>query len=163
MSASTAGALKAYIETLGLGVAAFRDVAPDNQPLPYIVIQEGISVRSEPAFNSYDDPEVHVSEAAQVVVCQQWRDPLTGAVVESYTLADAVQRALDGKRTTTAPTWVGGMTASAGVRIPDVEDNTVRTVIDVEIRRTLYRIGETVPGAPPPPEPQPVVDTYGGY
>lgn len=140
MSASSSGALKAWLESQGLGISFYRDRAPDNQALPYGTISEGISITSEPAFNAHDDPEGHVREVVQVDLWEQWRNPTTGAVTESYTLADATVLALDGKRATTAPTWVGGMTVVGSVRLVEVEVNTIHTAITVEIRRTLARL-----------------------
>lgn len=139
MSATSAGAIKAYIETLGLGLPVFRDRAPDNQALPYITITEAISIVPEPAFNSYDDPDGHVRELAQVDLWQQWRHE-GGGVAENYSLPDALTKALDGRRTTTAPTWVGGMTVTGVVRLLELDINTVHVAITVEIRRTLTPI-----------------------
>lgn len=139
MSATTAGALKAWLESQGLGVPWFRDRAPANQPLPYGTIDEGIAITEDAAFNSFDDPEGHVVEVATVHLWEQWRDPATGALTESPTLADAVFLALKGKRPTTAPTWVGGMTADRR-RIPEEANNAVHNAFNVTIRRTLTRL-----------------------
>lgn len=148
MAATTAGAIKAYLETLGLGVAVYRDRAPENTPLftdagaarPYVTVTEGISVVTDPAFNSFDDDQSHVIELAQVDVWQPWRYPEpAGGIAESYTLPDAVMAALDGSRLAEAPTHVAGMRLTGAVRLLEVDDNVVHHAFTVEIRRILTR------------------------
>lgn len=140
MAASLGGAIKALLESQGLGVPVFRDRAPANQSLPYVVVYEGIAVVPEVAFNAYDDPEGHVSELVQVSLYQQWRDSLTGGLVESYTLADAMTLALHRNHLTTAPFHVAGMRVTEGpVRVLDVDDNSVNHAVTVEVRRVLQR------------------------
>lgn len=162
MSLTTANALKAWLESQGLGVAVYRDRLTEDKALPYITVSESISITGEPAFNSFDDPEGHVREVAQVDLWQRWLDPMSNTLGESPTLADAVMLALDGKRATTAPTWVGGMTVDGAVRLLNVEGNYVHTAITVSIRRTLHRTGAVLPGDPTPLPVAPA-DTYGGY
>ena len=52
MAATIAGALKAHIESLGLGLAAYRDEAPEGATLPYCVITEAVAT----------DPDGRVTE-----------------------------------------------------------------------------------------------------
>ena len=67
MAASTAGALKAYIESLGLSLPAFRDKKPTGQDLDrWVEITEDVSTVPDGAFNAFDDPDGHVSEVAGV-------------------------------------------------------------------------------------------------
>lgn len=163
MAASLGGAIKALLEGQALGVPVFRDRAPDNQPLPYIVVYEGIAIVAEPAFNAYDDPEGHVTELAQVSLYQKWRDEVTGALAESYTLADAMTLALHRNRLTTAPFHVAGMRVTEGpVRVLDPDDNSVNHAVTVEVHRMLHRLGAVLPGDPTPLPPAPA-DAYGGY
>lgn len=140
MSANTANAIKAYIETLGLGVSVYRDRAPNNIAPPYITVIEGISITSDPAFNAFDDPEKHVVELAQVDVWQAWHDAAGTGVVESYTLADAVAKALDGGLPTSPPTRVMGMRLTGMVRLLDPDQNIVHHALTVEVRRTLTAV-----------------------
>jgi hypothetical protein len=148
MAANTANAIKAYLESLGLGVSVYRDAAPKNTGLPYILVHEGISVVPEPTFNSHDDTEGHVRELAQVDVWQIWKNLRTDTIEESYTLPDAITRALNGARLADAPTHVAGVRVIGVVRTignPDPKardgavgaDDKVRHAITVEVRRTL--------------------------
>lgn len=140
MAASLGGAIKALLESQGLGVPVFRDRAPSDQPLPYVVVFEGIAVVPEVAFNAFDDPEGHVLELVQVSLYQQWRDPVTQTLTESYTLADAMALALHRNHLTTAPFHVAGMRVTEGpVRVLDVDDNSVNHAVTVEVRRVLQR------------------------
>lgn len=163
MAASLAGAIKALLESQSLGLPVFRDRAPDNQPLPYVVVFEAISIVASDAFNAYDDPEGHVTELAQVSLYQQWRDPGTRALTEDYGLADSMTQALRLNRLTTAPFHVAGMRVTEGpVRVLDESDNSVNHAVTVEVHRMLHRIGAVLPGDPTPLPPAPA-DTYGGY
>ena len=149
MAANSANAVKALLESLGLGVSVYRDAPAKNAALPYILVHEGISVVPDNAFNAFDDPEGHVRELVQVSVWQTWKNLRTGDIVESYTLPDAVYKALRGGRLPDAPTHVTGMTVTGMVRLvgdpsPTTrnapgrgEDDKVHTAITVEVRRTL--------------------------
>ena len=150
MSASTAGALKALLESGGLGVAVYRDRAVENATLPHVTVSEGIAITSEGVFSAFDDPERHVVELAQVDVWQQWRHPTSRTVLESYTLPDAVLSLLQGNRLSTAPTPVMGMVVQSMVRLLEVSTNTVHHAITVQVHRVLLR-------------PTPLVTTGGGY
>jgi hypothetical protein len=143
MAASTAGALKAYLEAQGLGVSVYRDTAPETASLPYITVTESISVTPDAAFNAFDDPQGHVREVVQVDIWQQWRDPDTNALVESYSLPDAVTLALTGSRLSSAPTPTPGVTLQGVRRLlePPDEPSVVHHAITVELRRQLSRTG----------------------
>ncbi len=138
MAASTGGAIKALLEAQGLGVSVFRDQKPADQNLDdWITVLEDISTTPDGAFNAYDDPEGHVSELAQVDIWQQARHPSTRVVSESYTLADAVMKALHGARLTAAPKHVSGMQVVGRVRLLEPENNIVHTALTVQVRRVL--------------------------
>jgi len=148
VSASTAGAIKAFLEARGLGVSVFRDEAPKQadgspHPLPYVTVAEAISIVRDPAFNSHDDPAGHVIETAQIDVWQSWRDATTRAVAESYTLGDAVALALAGARLPSAPTHTPGVHIVGIRRLlePAGAPTVVHHAITVEIRRQLARTG----------------------
>ncbi|MFN2537964.1 MAG: hypothetical protein ABR549_07390 [Mycobacteriales bacterium] len=137
MSSSVAGALKAALESAGLGVAVFADSAPARAALPNIVIHEAISVTPEPAFNPPTDPTGHVSELAQVDVWQQWRDQTTRAVTESKSLPTAVARALHGVRLPTAPTLVFETRVDGWRRLLEEANNIVHHAMTVRLRRLM--------------------------
>lgn len=137
MSASTAGALKALLEGASLGVAIYRDRAPEAAALPFITISEAISVVPDRAFNQFDDPEGHVVEEAQLDVWQTWRNSTTGTMVENYTLPDRVVKAAKGAALPTAPTAVAGLRVLGRVRRFEEDANLVHDIVTVELRRTL--------------------------
>lgn len=137
MAATTAGALKALIEAAGLGIPAYRDEAPDDAPERYVVVYEGISTTPDPSNNRYDDDK-QVREQAQVTVWQRWRDLATKAVVESYTLAPALEALLDGAELPSSPTRNWAVLLRGTVRFPPNRDtNQVQTVLTVELVRDL--------------------------
>ena len=149
MAANTANAIKAYLEAQGLGVSVYRDLQPPDTALPFITVFENIGMAPEPAFNSFDDSEKHVRELVQVDVWQMWRDT-TGEIQESYTLPDAVVKALMGARLSAGPTHVAGVNVVGMVRTlgepGDVGpfgqplQGKVRHAITVEVRRTLTAV-----------------------
>lgn len=140
MSANSANAIKALIEGLGLSVTVYRDRAPTTAIPPYVTVTEAISITADPHFNSFDDPDHHVVELAQVDVWQPWRDASGNGIVETYTLADAIARGLDGARLDTAPNRVSGMRLTEMVRLLEPSRNLVHHAITVELRRTLSRV-----------------------
>lgn len=137
MAASSSGALKTHIEALGLSLSAFRDEAPKTPPANYVVIREAISVVPEPAFNPRNDTTGHVSELVQVDLIQQWRNPTTNALTESYTLSDALTKGLHGGTLTGAPKGTFSMTVQGARRLLMREDNKVKTALTVRLRRVL--------------------------
>lgn len=139
MSATSGGAIKALLEAAGLGIAVYRDQAPEDVAFPYVTVFEAISVTPEPAFSAFDDSEGHVAEQVQVDVWQQRRNPTTNAVTESYTLPDAVSRALSGGRLTSLPTYGGHMRLIGRTRQLEDEGTVIHDAITIEIRRTLAR------------------------
>jgi len=139
MSATTATAIKAFIEAAGLGVTVYRDQAPTGATFPYVVVSEAITVNAETAFNPRDDPEHHVTEQVQVSLWQQRRNPATLAITESYTLPDAICALFMGGRLTTLPTYGGHVRVLGRTRLFEDEDSILHDPITVEVRRTLAR------------------------
>lgn len=138
MAASTAGALKAYLEGLGLGVSVFRDEAPAGQKLPYITVREEIANVPD-RDGDYGDATVEhtTAETVQIDVWQTWRNPTTGAVVESYTLPKQVQRALRDARLDATPTRTYGVVLTGTVRLLERADNVVHHASTAVVRRVL--------------------------
>src|SRR5437660_11211431 len=95
MAATTSGALKARIESLGLGLAAYRDQAPAGTVRPYVTITEEVTLVADASEDGHADTVV---ETTQVDLWQDWHNLTTGAVAESYTLAAALRRGIDGSR-----------------------------------------------------------------
>jgi len=142
MAASTSGALKAYIEAAGLSLAGYRDEAPDGASLPYTTILEAIALVPDPADNAYNG-EAHAGrETVQVSLWQQWRNPSTKAITESYSLPGALVRALNGAVLATSgsgapPTHVWGLRVVSMVRIPEHDNNRIQHAITLEVLRDL--------------------------
>jgi hypothetical protein len=124
VSATTAGAIKAHLERperLVTGVPWFRDRAPKDQPLPFGVIQEGIS-QTRLRMGDTSDPtgDKAVVELAQATLFQAWRDA-DGKPAERYDLPDLVWRDLDGALLTTHPAGAVHIRVRSRVRLPRVD------------------------------------------
>lgn len=149
MSASTAGAIKARIEALGLGLTAYRDGAPTNAagelavPYPFAVIHDGIGTEWEKHGDTGDpNADEAVTELVQVDLYERART-LTGGgkstVSEQYALPEAI---VNGLRSSTQLSVRGnrvfGVQSTRARRWP-VADNIVRHTIDVTVRRQSGR------------------------
>lgn len=149
MSASLAGAVKAYLEAQALGVPIFRDQAPRGQSYPYVTIQEGIGIVEETSANAFSGDN-RVRELVQIDLWMQRHSPATNAVTESYSLPDALCRAINGCRLDAAPMKVYGMkligrtrlfgttrATAKGQATPVEPSGTIHHVITAEVRRQL--------------------------
>ena len=146
MAATTSGALKAYIEGLGLGLTVYRDAAPRRDdpsgrhvPLggyPLVTIREAIAVTWDQVGDLGDAAaDQTVRELAQVDLWQSWRDG-TGKAAESYTLPSALARKLRGAKLVpigTASVYMVGV--SSMVRLLEEANNVVHHAITC----TVYR------------------------
>ena len=141
MSASTAGAVKAHIESLGLRMPVFRDGAGDRTDPPYVTVQEGIGYDTEAHGDTGDpDADMGVAELVQVdVYLPARRRTATGltANAESYTVPDRVHRGLHGA--TIGPVGgarVYGCLVQSRLRWP-IADNVARHTFTVRVKRGL--------------------------
>jgi hypothetical protein len=133
MAATTAGALKALIESLGLGISAYRDEAPAGTARPYCTIIEELVMVADA---SEDGKAGTVAETCQVDLWQDWHDMTTGGVKESYTLAPAVRRGIDGARIAAIGTAVPYIAlVRHSLRLLEPDENLVHTALTVEVRR----------------------------
>lgn len=142
MAATTSGAIKAHLESLGLGVSVYRDGPRPGQAVPYIVVTEGIStVPSVSAAGDHGDPDadITVSEQVQVDIVQAARDS-AGQNIERYDLPGLVYRALHGARLTAHPTHVYGCRVLSMGR-DTITDNIARHVITAQLDRALLPTG----------------------
>jgi hypothetical protein len=131
MAATVGGALKQLIESAGLGLAAYRDLASPDAVLPYVVITEGIvSETISGGDNGAEDTE---KENIQVDLYQAYMDPKTRKVTETTVLVKALKRAMHGKQLTAAPTHVYGVRVPFNTRTRRADDNTVRTRYSVDV------------------------------
>jgi hypothetical protein len=138
MAATTAAAVKAYLEGLGLGVPVFRDEAPAKQSLPYITVREDVANVPDLDGDQGDpDAEHTTAETVQVDLWQTWRNPQTAAVVESYTLPKQIQRALRGAHLDVSPTHTYGVVLTSTVRLLERASNVVHHASTAVVRRVL--------------------------
>lgn len=144
MAATTAGAIKAYVETLNLGLTVYRDGSvPVDPPYPHLVVQEGLAYDVEQS-GDYGDPDADqwVTELVQCDLFQLARRPTTTGRtenVEDYTLADTLRSRLRGARIGPVGVQrVAGVTPFGGRRWP-IADNVVRHTIDLRVRREQNR------------------------
>lgn len=94
MALTTSGALKAYVEGLGLSLAAYRDVAPVSAALPYVTIHESLAITPE-TLHGPDIATVGV-ELAQVDVWYNLRAPSGGAAADNPSTVASLVRSLQG-------------------------------------------------------------------
>ena len=135
MAATTAGALKAWLEAAGLSIAVYRDSAPTGTARPYLTVDEHISLTTDASGDNGDDASVR--EQATVHV---WQTP--GA--ESPTLVDAVIQRLEGGHLPAGRTRVYGTSVDFSVRLverdPTGKPTVIHHAITVTVRRTLEAV-----------------------
>jgi hypothetical protein len=134
MAQTLSVALKQHIESLGLGIAAYKDAAPDDERRPFATITEGISVTPD----GFADGGVGETgtEQVQVDVWEDWKDE-DDTVAESPTLALAVARATHGAKLAMSPGRVYGVSVVSRRRLLEPDTNTVHTAITANVRREL--------------------------
>lgn len=151
MASTVGGALKAWLETQGLGVPVFRRHAPPRDPanpanpypLPYVTIQEGIASiahvhedggRAQGGFTP-------VVEELQVDLWMYEEDPTAAGAgrKEVYSLTYQLAAALDGAPLGTfgtPPIRIYGCVLTDGPReLPDPDPNLIRKMYSVGIWR----------------------------
>lgn len=134
MSATTAGAVKAWLEGQALGVAVYRDSAPINTPLPYVTVTEAVALTPD-RDGAFDRDVTHtVVEVAQVDVWQRWRSD-SGQPAEQYDLPHRVRRALDAAVLPSAPGRVYGCRSTGMVRLLEVDENVVHHAVTINVYR----------------------------
>ena len=133
-NATVSGALKYVIESAGLGVTVFRDLAPPEAPLPLVVITEGVAWNVVPSGDTDAEGELRVREQAQVDIYQALRKP-DGTRAEQIGLEDHICWLL---HRTKLPSW---LITCYGVQIltrsAQASDNLRRTIVTVQIDRLL--------------------------
>jgi hypothetical protein len=133
-NATVSGAIKHLIESAGLGLTVFRDVAPPKAPLPMVVVTEGVAWVPVPNGDTDVEGELLVREQAQVDIYQALRNP-DGSRAERIGLEDSVCLLLHRSKLSS---W---LVACYGVRIltrsSQAADNLRRTIVTVQIDRQL--------------------------
>ena len=135
MPYTTAGALNVLINSLNLGVTAYRDRAPAGTALPYVTVTEGLDLTPD----ALEDGGVGTAvETCQVDLWQHWKDQVTGSVAENGLLAPALIRGLHGKRTQQiGSSTVYTVRVISAPRLLEEENNVVHHPITVEINREI--------------------------
>jgi len=129
MAATSATAVKARIESGGLGLTAHRDVVPDGERPPYVTVLEAIAVTMDPVNARFDaDGGKVVQEVMQVSLWQLLRD-------ESPTLPGALVMLLDGATLDDAPTHVWGVAVQSMRRLPERAKGIVQHAITIQTTR----------------------------
>lgn len=142
MAATTSGAIKARIESLGLNVPVFRDGPREGQACPFVVVTEAVSTGLDQRGNGdFGDPAAGLAivETVTVDLVQNARTKATAATapsVERYGLAETIAHHLHGRPLPAHPAKV------TAVRVTDldrfeIKDNRVRTSITIAIHRQL--------------------------
>lgn len=130
MAASTAGALKAKIESLGLSLSAYRDQPPPGQALPYVVIAEAVATTPDPLE---DGVLTTGAEAVQIDLYETLGE-------EDYARIAGIMAGLHGARLPSIGT-PGKIVYSVLVRnrqrIVDLQMTQVRHIVDVDVMREL--------------------------
>ena len=139
-AATSSGAIKAWLESQGLGISVYRDRAPENasltsSPYAFVTVTEAISEVPDPLE---DGAYSTGRELVQIDVWMQWRDKPGGTITESYTLPRDIVRALQGHSLDQAPTRAYAVIVQhLGPRTVDEEENVVHVPITAEIVRQL--------------------------
>ena len=101
-NATLSGAVKYVLESAGLGLSVFRDVAPPKAHLPFAVVTEGVSRTPLPSGDVGATNELVLREQYQVDVWQALRSA-NGDRTENYDLFTHVAILL---HNTKLPTWI---------------------------------------------------------
>lgn len=133
-NATVSGALKYVIESAGLGVTVFRDLAPPKAPLPLVVIIEGVAWNVIPSGDTDIEGELRIREQAQVDIYQALKHP-DGSRAEQIGLEDRICWLVS---RTKLPSWlISCYGVSILTRSSQGADNLRRTIVTVQIDRLL--------------------------
>lgn len=161
MAATTRTALKAFIESLGLGLNCFQDVAPENQLRPYVVILGPLSVtpdrledggtllaQAQAGATRPTGSYQTATELLQVDLWQTWRNPAATAndpqhvaqaadhaLLEDYTLPEKLFWAIHGARLPSAPQVVYACILRGYPRLFERKQNLVHHPGTIEVKR----------------------------
>ena len=134
-NATVSGALKYVIESAGLGVTVFRDLAPPKAPLPLVVITEGVGWNILPHGDTDVEGELCIRELAQVDIYQALKRP-DGERAEIIGLEDQICWLV---HRTKLPSWLitcyGVQILTRSSQAP--QDNLRRTIVTVQVDRLL--------------------------
>jgi len=140
VAATTAGALKAYIESLGLGIPAFRRVAPPEHKVPpYITVQDTLNLSADRSGDQ-GDPDARMT-GSELVQVDLWESVhATDGSGERYGLPALLLRHLRNARLPIIGTSrVYGVVGVYVVHVPepDPESELVHHAVTCTVRRAL--------------------------
>lgn len=142
MAATTSGAIKTYVEGLGLSLPVFRDGPRPEQAPPFAVVTEGQSIGFAANGNGdYGDPTAvpQITEIATLDIVQRARvksGEATARNVERYGLVEAVAWHLNACTLPAHPARVTAVRVQGIDRLP-IADNIARSTIQLAITRSL--------------------------
>lgn len=137
MAATTSGAVKAYVEGLGLGLPVYRDQAPQDAPLPFVTVTEDVTTTLNRDGDLAGGGQQTVRELVQVSLWQTWRDS-AGRVAETYGLGPSLAARLRGAQLApigTPARRVYGVTDVSLQRLLEEDANVVQHAITITIHR----------------------------
>lgn len=144
MAATTSGALKVLIESLGLGLSAYQDRAPQEKVRPYVEITEDNPTIPDQLEDGGPGTAV---ETVFVDLFQDWKDrtptsPTYGNIIENRTLAPALKRGIHGQRLQSIGTFPNAVVVYQvllrhSVRLLEEEGNAVHHALTLEVFRQL--------------------------
>lgn len=136
MAQTTAGALKQITESLGLGLSAYRDVAPPEAVKPYVIFTDGITIQTVNGGDGGTGDTVVENVQGDLYEDAVLLD--TRRVAESPSLSRDFKKGLHGHD----PVSIAGIHVYA-IRVPFstrarlADENTVRTRFSVDVTRAL--------------------------
>lgn len=128
MAATTRGAIKAWLEAGGLGIAVYSREAPKDATYPFVTVEERIAVT--PEAHGDNGADAAVREQVQLNVWQRTSST-------DGQLVDAVIQRLHGGLLAAAPSHVYGLSVDFATTVPDPDKTVVHDAITVSVRRAL--------------------------
>jgi hypothetical protein len=132
VAATTAGALKVLIEGLSTGLMAYADQPPTGKALPYVLIHRALGAVPDPLE---DGKLTTGTEPVQIEVLQAEKDEVYSVVPTLLAGLHGARLAPIGTPTPTKITYC--VLVRNQQRVLDLQDLTVRDIIDVDVKREL--------------------------
>ena|ERR1700682_143697 len=143
MAASLGAAIKAYLETKGLGIAFYRDAPPQNTPLPYGTIVEDIAMKMDPLEDG-GPANGGTATGKELVQLDLWQNWLKAdkTINEDPLLPDRITNAIHGSRLLTTGTGVSPkliyhIGQESRVRILDRDSAIVHHAFTLAVHRVI--------------------------
>lgn len=135
MALTVAAALKAKIESLGLGLAAYRDEPPPGTEPPYVTLHERLNLTLDESGDNGANPTGR--EEVQVDLWQDWRNA-DKSLAEDVSLIEGLTNGLHGASLVNVGTKrVYGCKVTLSVRQVEKENNLIHDALSVELARRI--------------------------